>query len=55
MLKDVAFIEHYIQEVNTEIETFKITLQSEINTEIAIEMDKRRIKQETIDKLNPFD
>ena len=54
MLKDVAFIEQYIQEVNTEIETFKITLQNEINTEIAIELDKRRIKQETIDKLNPF-
>ena len=54
MLKDVAFIEQYIQEVNTEIETFKITLKNEINTEIAIELDKRRIKQETVDKLNPF-
>jgi len=54
MLKDVAFIEQYIQEVNTEIETFKITLKNEINTEIAIELDKRRIKQETINKLNPF-
>lgn len=55
MLKDVAFIEQYIEEVNIEIENFKVTLQNEINTEIAIEMDKRRIKQETIDKLNPFD
>jgi len=55
MLRDVAFIEQYIQEVNTEIETFKITLKNEINTEIAIELDKRRIKKETIDKLNPFD
>lgn len=54
MLKDVTFIEQYIQEVTTEIETFKITLKNEINTEIAIELDKRRIKQETIDKLNPF-
>jgi len=55
MLKDVAFIEQYIIEVNEEIEAFKIVLTNEINTEIAMELDKRRITQETLDKLNPFD
>jgi len=55
MLRDVAFIEQHIQEVATEIENFKATLQNEIATEIALEIDKRRIKQETVDKLNPFD
>lgn len=55
MLKDVAFIEQYVQQVNVEVESFKSTLTNKINTEIAIELDKRRVKQETIDKLNPFD
>jgi pantoate kinase len=55
MLKDVAFIEQYVQQVNVEVESFKSTLTNKINTEIAMELDKRRIKQETIDKLNPFD
>jgi hypothetical protein len=55
MLKDVAFLEQYIQQVNVEVESFKSTLTNKINTEIAIELDKRRVKQETIDKLNPFD
>lgn len=54
MLKDVAFIEQYILEVNKEIADFKISLQTEINTEIAIELENRRITKETLDKLNPF-
>jgi hypothetical protein len=54
MLKDVAFIEQYVTEVNKEIEDFKIILQTEINTEIAIELENRRITKETLDKLNPF-
>ncbi len=54
MLKDVAFIEQYIAELHKEIDDFKIVLQNEINTEIAIELENRRITKETLDKLNPF-
>lgn len=54
MLKDVEFIEQYITEIQSELAAFKVTLQSEIDTEIAIELENRRITQETLDKLNPF-
>jgi hypothetical protein len=54
MRSDVAFIEQHIAGIKTEVDAFDASLNELVTIEIAAELDKRRVQQETLAKLNPF-
>lgn len=54
VVNDIRFIEQYMVATNVEIEQFNATLKNEIHAEIAAELDRRRIENATLHKLNPF-